>query len=99
MRLSLQQIVIIKNQIESVLGSAKKIILFGSRVNDEEKGGDIDLYIETEHVQDNRASTASRIAASIQISLGDRKVDVLLVDPNTMIQPVHIKAQQEGIVL
>jgi len=99
MRLSLQQIDIIKNQIESVLGSAKKIILFGSRVNDEEKGGDIDLYIETDHVQDNRASTASRIAASIQISLGDRKIDVLLVDPSTMIQPVHIKAQQEGIVL
>jgi len=99
MRLSHQQIDIIKNKIASVLGPAKKIMLFGSRINDEEKGGDIDLYIETDHVQENRASIASRIAASIQISLGDRKVDILLVDPNTMIQPVHIKAQQEGIML
>jgi len=98
-RLSHQQIEIIKNKIASVLGLAKKIILFGSRISDEEKGGDIDRYIETDYVQDNRASTASRIAASIQISLGDQKVDILLVDPNTVIKPVHIKAQQEGIVL
>ena len=99
MRLSLQQIDIIKNKITSVLGPAKKILLFGSRISNEGRGGDIDLYIETEHVQENRASTASRIAASIQISLGDRKVDILLVDPNTMIQPVHIKAQKEGVAL
>jgi predicted nucleotidyltransferase len=99
MRLSHQQVDIIKNKIASILGPAKKIILFGSRVNDQEKGGDIDLYIETDHVQENRASIASRIAASIQISLGDQKVDILLVDPNTILKPVHIKAQQEGIAL
>ncbi|MFT5719364.1 MAG: hypothetical protein ACI9T7_003577 [Oleiphilaceae bacterium] len=31
--------------------------------------------------------------------MGDQKVDILLVDPNTILKPVHIKAQQEGIAL
>ena len=36
----------IKKTIINVFGEKIKIILFGSRVDDNKKGGDIDLYIE-----------------------------------------------------
>jgi len=68
-------------------------------VDDDAKGGDIDLYVELDEVQVNRAALASRIAASLQINMGDRKIDVILVDPSTFIRPIHKHAQQQGIVL
>ncbi len=44
MRLSEKEIKIIKENTKKIFGDSK-IILFGSRVDDNKKGGDIDLYI------------------------------------------------------
>jgi len=63
MRLSSHQVSLIKSTITSLVDSVSKIILFGSRVDDDAKGGDIDLYIELEQIQENRAAMASHIAA------------------------------------
>jgi len=46
MRINKQEIEVIKNCFESVF-KIGKIYLFGSRVDDSQKGGDIDLYIIT----------------------------------------------------
>ena len=45
------------------------------------------------------ATNAARVAARLERRLGDRKVDVVLVDPSTTHQPVHTVARQEGVVL
>ena len=56
MRLSTRQITTIKQAVTSLLGGdGVRIILFGSRLNDNVKGGDIDLLIETSVNQANRA--------------------------------------------
>ncbi len=44
MRLSKREIELIKNKVQTVFGDAI-VYLFGSRMNDRKKGGDIDLYI------------------------------------------------------
>ncbi len=44
MRLSKQEIKIIKKNATKIFGECK-VFLFGSRVDDSKKGGDIDLYI------------------------------------------------------
>lgn len=44
MRLSNREIELIKNSVRSALGDVP-IYLFGSRVDESKKGGDIDLYI------------------------------------------------------
>ena len=44
MRLSSKEVEIIKENTKKIFGNSK-IILFGSRIDDNKKGGDIDLYI------------------------------------------------------
>ena len=99
MRISSQEAVIIKDTVTSVVGDSCHVTLFGSRVDDTAKGGDIDLLVEVPEAQLNRASTASRLAASLQIRLGDRRIDVILVDPATPKQDIHKHARQQGVRL
>ncbi|GAC1603640.1 MAG: hypothetical protein NVS3B2_08290 [Ramlibacter sp.] len=42
---------------------------------------------------------AARLAVSAERLLEGRKVDVLLVDPETSLQPVHHAALRDGIAL
>jgi len=47
MRLTPAQINTIKSTATAVLGAGSQVTLFGSRVHDDQKGGDVDLYVET----------------------------------------------------
>ncbi len=51
MRLSNKEITIIKEKISAIFGDAV-IYLFGSRIDDSKKGGDIDLYIIPQTYED-----------------------------------------------
>jgi hypothetical protein len=42
---------------------------------------------------------AAQITARLQRALGDRKIDVLVIDPATVLQPVHQMARANGLVL
>lgn len=46
MRISPDQSKIICQQVHQHLGAGASVWLFGSRVNDPKKGGDVDLYVE-----------------------------------------------------
>lgn len=45
------------------------------------------------------ALSAARLAAIIERKLGGRRVDVVLVTPETLAQPIHNIARQHGIRL
>lgn len=51
MRLSKKEVNLIKNNVSNIFGESI-IYLFGSRVNDTLKGGDIDLYIVSKEKDD-----------------------------------------------
>ena len=46
MRLTPAQIDTIKSTAQALLGEDVQVTLFGSRVDDSAKGGDVDLYVE-----------------------------------------------------
>jgi len=46
MRLSTEQINLIRTQVQTRFGASSRVWVFGSRVDDARRGGDVDLYIE-----------------------------------------------------
>jgi predicted nucleotidyltransferase len=99
MRLTPAQIDTIKSTAQAVLGEGAQVTLFGSRVHDEQKGGDVDLMVEVAQAIADPAVLAARLSSQVSRSMYGRRVDVVLKAPNLMEQPIHRIAQQEGIRL
>jgi predicted nucleotidyltransferase len=96
MRLTQQEITIIKSTILDVLTDST-IILFGSRLYDDKRGGDIDLLIQTNHTVDMQQQI--KILAEMELQGIERKVDLLFHTPLTQEQNIVKTALKEGIVL
>lgn len=80
MRLSQDQQKIIISTARKHFGSNVHVRLFGSRVNDKKKGGDIDLLIRA----DNKKMVLSNkilFLVELKIQLGERKIDVVFEKP------------------
>jgi hypothetical protein len=99
MRLDPKAIEIITSRTKSVIGEDIAIWLFGSRVDDQLKGGDIDLLIEVNHKFENRVAVACQINAKIQIALGAQRLDIIVKDVDTESLPIHEIAKKNGIRL
>jgi predicted nucleotidyltransferase len=78
MRLSENEIVIIKKLTVEIFGQGSKVYLFGSRVNDQLKGGDIDLFIS--NTEKYKLSLLSKVnfLAELKCIIGDQKIDVVM---------------------
>ena len=99
MRLAADQVQTIKDTVARLVGPASRIWLFGSRVDDGLRGGDIDLLVETEDIVPNRVETLCKIEGALVMALGDRKLDVLLKDARTPDAPVFAVARRQGVLL
>lgn len=99
MRLSALQVKVIRSSVMEVLGEGCVIKLFGSRVHDAGKGGDIDILIQTEEPVERPAKALAQIEAKMIMQLGDRKIDLLLDAPNLERSPILAIAHQTGIPL
>ena len=94
MRLTPAQIDTIQSTVHAVLGEGAQVTLFGSRVDDQQKGGDVDLYVETAQPD---LMKKIRCKVSLQDQL-DLPVD-LIVKPHGDRSPIAMIAKQEGIRL
>jgi predicted nucleotidyltransferase len=83
----------------AVAGPGATVRLFGSRLRDDVRGGDIDLLVECPAPVARPVWLAARLTARLQRALGDRKIDVLVVGPDTELEPVHQVARTEGVLL
>jgi predicted nucleotidyltransferase len=99
MRLSEQQQAIIRSSVTENFGADAVVRLFGSRTDDNQRGGDIDLLIELNKPLAHRVQDECRLAAQLYIKLGGRKVDVLLKDALSPMLPIYEQALRTGIIL
>jgi predicted nucleotidyltransferase len=76
-----------------------RVWLFGSRVNLQAKGGDIDLYVELNQPLDHKIKFVIRLEMAIQNRLGERKIDIVVKAPNTADSVIHQMAKQRGVLL
>lgn len=72
--------------------------LFGSRLDDKRRGGDIDLLIATDLPAPEAARRRIDLLADLWIALGERKIDILL-DDGCISEPVYERARREGVAL
>ena len=99
MRLTENQRESIKSVVISVIGKESRIWLFGSRLDDSKRGGDIDLLVETEMVVPGRVDALCQLEGALPVRLGNRKIDVLLKDASTADAPIYHAARQTGVLL
>ncbi len=101
MRLSPDQIQAIKTTAQDVLGDEAQVLLFGSRVDDSRKGGDIDLYIQGLQLDLQAQQQAkARFLAKLKQAIGEQRIDVVFApSPGQPMLPIHQSAHSTGIVL
>jgi len=76
MRISDKQNRIIQNAAKQVYGDNVHIYLYGSRVYDDTKGGDIDLMVKADF---DKMTSIKKVLFLVELKkqLGDRKIDVV----------------------
>lgn len=99
MRLDVNQRQIIREEVARLLGPTAAVRLFGSRMQDGARGGDVDLLVEMPVPVPDPAWSAARLEARLMRRLRGRRVDVLLAAPNVAEQPIHRVARAEGGLL
>lgn len=86
MRLSNEYRSVIKTETLTIFGDHAQVFLFGSRVFDNKKGGDIDLYIVADN-HDNLFEKKLLFLARLKRQLGEQKIDVVFnEDSNRLIE-------------
>jgi predicted nucleotidyltransferase len=77
MRLTEKQVEQIRSIGREVFGSSVRIYLFGSRVDDHKRGGDIDLLIEPETKPKSLVEARIRFLVRLKQAIGDQKIDLV----------------------
>ncbi len=99
MRLTEDQIESIRHLAHQVVGQRVRVRVFGSRLDDAARGGDLDLMLELTEPVGNPALVAARMSALVSRVMQGRKVDILLSAPNLLRLPIHDIAYTEGYLL
>ena len=78
MRIDQHEIATIKCLAEEHFGSGTKVYLFGSRVDDDKKGGDIDLFITNKNRTKLTLDSKIDFLTDLKSIIGNQKIDVVL---------------------
>jgi len=97
MRLNTQE----KNKLilyaKHYFGEDIHLYLFGSRVDDSKKGGDIDLFLETQ--ESISLKTQLEFLVAIYKDITQRKIDLVIKNSESEDLPIYITAKKTGILL
>jgi predicted nucleotidyltransferase len=96
MRLTEAQARFIRERICAAMGNGTRIWLFGSRVDDNRRGGDVDLYVEP--AQPVSLADELRVRSDIADRL-DLEVDLIVACQEPGSQPIHRIARHTGVPL
>mgnify|MGYP002629446430 CR=1 FL=1 len=79
MRLTKYEVKVIKNSFDEIFEGGE-IYLFGSRVDDAKKGGDIDLFLDLKNNLNmtQELDKKSRFKIELEDKLGEQKIDVVI---------------------
>jgi predicted nucleotidyltransferase len=96
MRLKTEQITNIIEIVQAITPQPFQIRLFGSRLDDEAKGGDVDLLIETPHLLGLLQKAQLKNALEMRLNL---PVDLLMVQQGQPLSPFQQIAFEKSVLL
>jgi predicted nucleotidyltransferase len=98
MRLEPDEIAAIREAVRAVFGERASARVFGSRVDDRARGGDLDLFVEVKPGQATIEAEAA-LRDRIEPVLDDLKVDIFLHERSRPLPPIGEIAVRDGIRL
>lgn len=93
MRLSPENLNLLKATVRRYFGADSAIYLYGSRVDDMARGGDVDVFVETSLTVDYRARAHALAELEAALHL---PVDLLVKDAEDGDRPIHRIARLTG---
>jgi predicted nucleotidyltransferase len=99
MRITEDQAEKIRQLTQEIFGSEAELKVFGSRLDDQLKGGDLDLLVKSLTPLAEPARKSALLGARVSRLFQGRKVDVLLIAPNLKYLPIHRIAEKQGEAL
>ncbi len=78
------------------LFNSKEVWIFGSRVDMNKKGGDIDIFIKTPNT-DNLLQTKIIFLREFEKKFGEQQVDLIVEAANSKFNKIFERAKQEGV--
>jgi predicted nucleotidyltransferase len=99
MRLTEAERQAIREVVGELTGGRARAIVFGSRLDESARGGDIDLLVESSEPVDQPARLAALIGARLESELGEQRIDGLIGAPTLTRLPVHESARLHGATL
>ena len=94
-----------KDILEEIADAAKeffpggRVLLFGSRLDDARKGGDIDLLIESPLDPADSVPARFRFLARLSRRIGECAIDVVLPMGEDDNRPILVQARRTGVEL
>ena len=95
MRLTTDQAEAIRSSVHLHMGMQSRIWLFGSRVDDKRRGGDVDLYVEPESLPTLMDRLRCKVALADALDLN---VDLIVQQPGRDL-PIYRIARRHGVPL
>jgi predicted nucleotidyltransferase len=99
MRLTEKQRHAISEEVRRHFGSNARALLFGSRVRNDQRGGDIDLYVEADASAEEALARELKLYAALQRRLGEQRIDIVVHRADSPLRPIDIEARDTGIAL
>jgi predicted nucleotidyltransferase len=104
MRLTENQKLAILNLSSQIFSPRAKVYLFGSRVDDSTRGGDIDLMIlwDTSHEEPTPLEIYNlkiHFLVKLKQLLGDQKIDLIIQTSDKPEKPITQIAKNQGVLL
>lgn len=98
MRLKQRDIDAIKSAALEVFGPDAVLRLFGSRLRDAVRGGDIDLHLDVENGQQD-VSHAARFRWRVYEAIDEQKIDLVFHVRGRPTRSIDMVAYAEGVIL
>src|SRR5208283_155472 len=96
MRITSSEQEIIKLYVKKHFGSNADVYIFGSRVNNNKKGGDIDLYLTTDIPSSDIVRRKISLLVDMEKAIGEQKIDIV-INNHTKQKPIYEIAEKEGV--